>query len=49
MNKNIWIITIAILAIIIFTWFYMNRRIDEDIDQQEDTEVFIPVLEEGTE
>lgn len=49
MNKNIWIITITILAIIIFTWFYMNRRIDEDIGQQEGTEVFIPPLKEETE
>lgn len=34
MNRNIWIIAIAILAIIIFFWVYMNRRIEEDINQQ---------------
>lgn len=37
MDKRIWIITAAILAVIIFFWIYMNRRIEEDIDQQGET------------
>lgn len=50
MNKSIWIIAIAILAVIIIFWIYMNRRIEEDINQQGEeviNELTLPLPEEG--
>lgn len=34
MNKKVWIIGIAILLVVIVTWIYFNRRIEEAIDEQ---------------
>ena len=48
MNKNIWIVIVAILVISTLFWLYKNKWVEKDIDKQGEeimNDMFLPLPE----